>query len=178
MRKKDRTPTEGDTLELSERYSIAVVYTDRPSRQRALGLCDSLAGRLAEELQLEFTWWNTRYLEDSRVAQLASDAVANSDLVLFSTDDTVTLTPEVKAWLERGLRQPDNRQRAFAAYLDRNATGPRRQESRSTSTLEDYLKAVATKARMDYLTFAPNSEAATAPTEHSRPAPSHWGINE
>jgi hypothetical protein len=177
MRKKDHTPTEGQTLDLAERCSIAVVYTDRPSRQRALGLCDSLAGRFGRELQLEFTWWNTRYLEDSRVAQLASDAVANSDLVLFSTDDTVTLTPGVKAWLERGMRQPDDRQRAFAAYLERKPESPRPQEKESPA-LEDYLRNVATKARMDYLAFAPASEPATASTPRRRPAPSHWGINE
>jgi hypothetical protein len=180
MRKKDHTPTEGETLDISERCSIAVVYTDRPSRQRALGLCDSLAGRFGQELQLEFTWWNTRYLEDSRVAQLASDAVANSDLILFSTDDTVTLAPEVKAWLERGMRQPDDRERAFAAYLDRNPSGPGRKEKRPASSLEDYLRTVAAKARMDYLALSPvsSSEAAPARIERPRAAPSHWGINE
>jgi hypothetical protein len=176
MKKKDRTPMEGNTLDTSERCSIAVVYTDRPSRQRALGLCDSLAGRFGDELQLEFTWWNTRYLEDSRVAQLASNAVANSDLVLFSADETVTLAPEVKAWLERGMRQPDDRQRAFAAYVDRNTGTPPRKERRSASSLEDYLRTVATKAHMDYLALSPVASAAAA--TNTPVVPSHWGINE
>jgi hypothetical protein len=176
MKKKDRTPTQGHTVKTSERCSIAVVYTDQPSRQRAFGICDSLAGRFGPELQLEFTWWNTRYLQDSTVAQLASEAVANSDLILFSTDANATLTPEVKRWLEVGMPQ-SQRERAFAAYLDKHPGGARRARP-STSALDSYLRTVARQARMDYLALAP-SPAAEPALEPQQGAPlSRWGINE
>ena len=168
---------DGGRFDTSERCSIAVVYTDRSSRERALGICDSLAGRFGQELQLEFTWWNTRYLQDSTVARLASDALAQSDLVLFSTDDDATLTPEVKQWLEVGMQPSAERERAFAAYLEKPTGGGGRRARRYSSGLDTYLRAVARQARMDYLALAP----ATSETEHveSEGAPSsHWGINE
>lgn len=155
-------------INTSDRCSIAVVYTDRQSRERAIGLCDSLAGHLPKELQLEFTWWNTNYLRDSEVAELAGDAVANSDLVLFSSTDDATLTPEVKSCFERAIGQADDRERALAVYIER-AGKPR---PSSASSLDWYLKDVARRGGMDYLAMDDR------PQRPVQTASSHWGINE
>jgi hypothetical protein len=178
MNKTQRKSDQGvHMINTSDRCAIAVVYTDRQSRQRAMGLCDSLAGHLPKELQLEFTWWNTRYLHDSQVAQLAADALADSDMVLVSASDAAMLAPEVKNWLERGMRQPHSRERALAAYLDKT------DRQADTPSLDLYLRDVARRAHVDYLTLEP-PEPSQATSEQPqnisiRPsAPSHWGINE
>src|SRR5688572_1395837 len=76
-----------------ERCEVAIVYFDKPSRDRAIHLCDTLLERFKDDLDFEFTWWNVRYLTDPHIAHLASEAIANSDLIVFAAGENAELSP-------------------------------------------------------------------------------------
>src|SRR5215469_18601593 len=61
---------------------VAMVYEDPATRDYAIQLCDSLSRKFQDDLEFEFTWWGFKYLSDPEIAQQASRAAAEADLIV------------------------------------------------------------------------------------------------
>ena len=155
-----------------ERCEVAIVYFDKPSRDRAIHLCDTLLQRFKDDLDFHFTWWNVRYLTDSHIAHLASEAIINSDLIVFAAGENAELSPGVKKRLERWMRKRQGREGALAVYLEAPS------DAAQQNPLDAYARGVAARAHLDYVA-APEPDTRRDPTfDQFRFPTSHWGINE
>src|SRR5262245_45984565 len=128
----------GRSLDIPERCEVAVVYDDVASRVRAIRLSENLTNRFAGDLDLNFTWWNIRFLRDPQIAVLAEDAAAEADLVLFSISQVGEPAAALKDWTKRWLARRKSNDGALAVLLDQSV------ESKDQITpLESYLRKAA-----------------------------------
>ena len=174
MTVKELETGDAGTTEIAtpERCEVAIVYFDKPSRDRGIHLCDTLLQRFKDDLDFHFTWWNVRYLTDPHIAHLASDAIVNSDLIVFAAGENAELSPEVKKRLERWMRRRQGREGALAVYLKAPSNAAEQ------SPLNAYVRAVAERSHMDYLGSAATEMRHDPTFDQFRFPTSHWGINE
>ncbi len=172
--------------------AVAVVYDDTATRDRAMLLCDHLVGRLWEDIDFEFSWWKFDYLRAAQIAADAAAAARNADMIIFSAHAARELTPTVRNWIGTWTGERENREGALVALI-----GTAHDLIRGASPVHHYLRDVAKRARMEYLSNLPEavsepfdvsvdailSRATTVTLVMDRilkqaSAPSHWGINE
>lgn len=182
------SPT-GPRLDTPERCEVAVVYDDIASRVRAMHLSESLANRFEGDLDFNFTWWNIRFLKDPQISNLAEEAAAEADLVLFSIGEAAEPAPALKAWIRRWLARRQSDEGALAVLLDQTIA-----TKDHITPLESYLRKVADGGHMDFLPRMMPVEPDMGPDSPNRKASvsdnsvrksfgvahqnSHWGINE
>jgi len=175
-----------------EALAVAVVYEDSATRDRAMSLCDHLVHKLWEDIDFEFSWWKCDYLCDAGIAADAAVAAGRADMIIFSGDADRELSPAVKTWTETWAARRENREGALVALVGMG-NGP----VQGAGTSHIYLRDVAQRAEMDYLTNLsdPLSEPVNGlvhgMTQRAAPVSSvldrfllrvspasHWGINE
>ena len=176
----------------AEALTVAVVYEDTATRERAMSLCDHLVHKLWEDVDFEFSWWKCDYLSDPGIAADATVAASGADMIIFSGDADQELSPAVKSWTETWAARRENREGALVALI-----GMGDGSSHGSGPVRVYLRDVAQRAGMDYLTNLPDDLSekidGTVPGITQRAAPvnsvlerflqrvspaSHWGINE
>ena len=176
----------------ADAMTVAVAYSDKATRERAMLLCDHLVDKLWQDVDFEITWWKFDYLNDPRIAADAADAARQADMVIFSAEADRELAPAVQSWIESWAAKRASREGALVALIG-NANGP----ANGTGPIHIYLRGVAQRAEMDYLSNLPDSlsepvigsigsisqqaapPASTLDRIHQRASPySHWGINE
>jgi len=182
-------PTRSDS---ADAMAVAVAYADKATRERAMLLCDHLVDKLWQDVDFEITWWKFDYLNDQRIASDAADAARQADMVIFSAEADRELTPAVQGWIESWAARRESREGALVALIG-NDNGP----ANGTGPVHIYLRGVARRAEMDYLSNLPDSlseqvsgsvqsispRSAPAPSTldriYQRASPySHWGIHE
>jgi hypothetical protein len=177
-------------------WSVAVVYEDTGSRERALNLCHHLAQGFRAEIDFSFTWWRFRYLEDPDIAQAAAQAAAAADILLFSATRHEDLPEEVRNWTELWVPLR-TRGEGVLLVLTEDTEGV----ELSASPLFRFLRNLARRATMDCLPRLPDDPWTAPPVairnlqsradqgtrilddilRHVPPTPApptHWGINE
>ena len=187
-----QSPVDPGRSPSAEALTVAVVYEDSATRDRAMSLCDHLVHRLWEDIDFEFSWWKCDYLSDAGIAADAAVAASHADMIIFSGDAHRELSPAVKTWTETWAARRENREGALVALIG-TGNGP----MQGTGSNHSYLRDVAQRAEMDYLTNLPDplSEPVNGSVQGitQRAAPvnsvldsflqrvspaSHWGINE
>jgi len=172
--------------------SVVVTYEDTTTRDRAISICDHLVHKLWEDCEFEFSWWRFDYLRDPEIAVAAVAAANGADLIIFSAHAVQELPRAVKAWIETWLVKRENRESALVALI---GTAPELMQGVSPTHI--YLRDVAHRAKMDFLTHVPDSlterldggvetirqraESVTSVLDkilQQASPPSHWGINE
>jgi len=173
-----------------EVFSVVVLYEDRETRDRVLEVSRHMAIQVGDEIQLKFSWWRFDFLQDPELAQQAANAASVADMLLVSAHPGRSLPLEFTQWIERWLPGRGYRESVLVALI---GSGHDATDDAAT----EYLRGIATRARMDYLAqsglsspVTPQSREQTVPkrTESRTPvsdsnlrqiAPSsHWGINE
>jgi hypothetical protein len=159
-----------------------MVYEDHTTRDYAIQLCDSLSQKFQDDLEFEFTWWGFKYLSDPEIAQQASQAAAEADLIVVCVHHSGLFPSEVQQWFEAW---PSERQLPEGALVVVEVSG---QIEDSSATQSQPLKSLAQRANLDYLTVATTAtstngaqKADSGATEHrfeERYHSSGWGINE
>ena len=176
----------------ADAMTVAVAYADTVTRERAMLLCDHLVHKLWQGVDFEITWWKFDYLNHPRIAAAAAGAARRADMVIFSTEADRELTPAVQSWVESWAARREIREGALVALIG-NANDP----ANGTGPIHIYLRSVAQRAEMDYLSNLPDAvpervggsietitqQAAPATSMlgriYQRASPySHWGINE
>ena len=172
--------------------AVVVAYEDTATRDRAVLLCDHLVNKLWDDLDFELSWWKFDFLRDPQIAAEAAAAAGKADMVVFSAHAAQEFPPTVKTWVESWVANRDGRDSALVALI-----GMEEDLTKGTSPIHIYLRDVAHRAKMDYLSDVPDApsvgvdgsvgaiaqraETVTSVMERilqQASPPSHWGINE
>lgn len=176
-----------DTANPLDICTVVVIYDDAIARTRAMTACDYLVNQFWENVELEFHWWRTDFLEDTSLADLAARNAIEADFLIVCVGQNHSASPSLEAWFENWIARRHGREGALLDLSAINLPGNRQTE---------FLREICGRGSFDYLTPAPTSATAAAnpswppgrqganlPPElegrrsHSRP-PSHFGLNE
>ncbi len=136
--------------------SIAVVYESPSARQRAVCFCDDLVKRVWALEPFDVSWWSFSQLEDTSTAMQASDKACEAELIVFAVQPDGELPPEVTAWIETWVQRRGDREGSLIGLLEtENEISPK----------HFYLRAVAHRGGMDYLTEIPYTRLEGIPDE-------------
>lgn len=113
-------------------------------------VCDHLVQQFWTEIEFEFHWWRTDFLEDNAMAATAAQEAANADFIVVSSSPDRELSPIVKNWFEAWIAQRGGREGAFVDLTD---TGDGSTEGAQHK--KSFLRSAAHRAMMDYLTKVP-----------------------
>ena len=165
--------------------TVVVIYDNTASRARAMTACDFFVNQFWENVELEFHWWRTDFLQDPGLAGDAAKNATESDFLIVCLGEAGADLATLEAWFENWIA---GRQGREGVLLDLSATDSQR--NRQT----DFLREICGRGSFDYLTPAPAPPAASMPRSpagqtatissaieerrhHSRP-PSRFGLNE
>ena len=137
---------------------VVVLYEGPAPREHALGFCNNLAGRHRDEIDLEVHWWSFTLLANSALARDAMSKAANADMVVFAMNYDQDLPREIKLWVEGWLEKRGQLEGALVGLVDR-----RHDPAEIACLKEVYLRQVAHRAGMDYLSESPPTEARAIP---------------
>jgi len=173
-------------------WSATILYHDAAARERAVLVCDHLVRAFLREIEFQFHWWRTDFLEDAGMAAAAADDAARAEFLIVSCPPAFESTPAVRFWLEECAVRRAGRE---GALID--LTGGNLAPTPATERTRGYLRGFARRATMDYLAqfprgrflsgfesmMAPALQAVRLPTaledaQHPLPPPSHFGLNE
>jgi hypothetical protein len=181
--------------EVETHCSVTVIYQDTPARERAIWLCHHLVRQFWAEIDFKFSWWRFKYLAQPDIAEAASEAAGNSDMVIVSLGVTDDLSLEVRNWFTSWTSSRGVRDAAMVVLM------PSKSEAEADrSPAAFFLREVARRAGMDCLLPLRHAgpqlaqeqvrlihDRATHVTEvldeilhHFGPPPAlgHWGLNE
>jgi hypothetical protein len=86
--------------EPKQTWSVVVVYENATTRERAMSVCDHLVRQFWTDIEFQFHWWRTDFLEVGDIATSAASDAAAADFVIVCAGAERELSPGVKAWFE------------------------------------------------------------------------------
>lgn len=176
----------------AETWSVVILYEDKPTRDRAMALCDRLVQRFWSEVEFSFHWWRTDFLIDPRMAQTADADAADADIFIFSPSPTTSLSPILLRWFDGWSPRRQSREGMFLDLTQAAA-----QQYPIVQQKQACLRALASNAGLEYFNRLPPSFGEGAPNSlqdvETRanqlttvlddiltriPPPPHFGLNE
>jgi len=100
----------------------------------------------------DLSWWSFDMLKDARLGSEAAEKAAKSPLIIFATGNEGEMPFHVLEWVEKWVGQRSDQEGALVGLADSETslTGV-------ASAKHVYLREVAHRAGMDYLTKVPES---------------------
>jgi hypothetical protein len=186
-------PNAGESMAAREEvFSAVIAYEDAVTRDRAMQVCERLFQRFWKDMEFDFKWWRFDFLRDAGFTRQAGRQAAGSDLILFSAHARRELPGVVEKWIESWLPMRGTRDGVLVAMI-----GTAEDQLRGSSPIQVYLREVAQRANMDYLsqavgasvselnasieTITKRAEKVTSLLDgilHHATIPPRWGINE
>jgi hypothetical protein len=145
-------------MEAKMTWSVLVIYQNAEAREQSVKFCDHLIERFWSRYEFDATWWSFDALEDLRSAREASAKACEADLIVFATQPSREISAVVKQWVESWIGQRGDREGALVGLMDPGVG--------ITGLLADkfvYLRNVAHRAGMDYLTQIPQDISRAIP---------------
>lgn len=136
--------------ETRESWSVTVLYEDTDVRQRAMRMCDHLMRQFWSDIEFDFNWWRFSFLADPILARQAGRHLMDADVIIFAARRENELSPAITNWLESHLETRGVREGAFIALF-----GQEDEQPKAGSRKDLYLRALAQRIGMDYLTEPP-----------------------
>jgi len=133
-------------------WSIAVVYGDAKDRAQAVKVCDHLVERFWTQCEFAVSWWSSAMLERPELAQAAAEKAAQSDLLIFTLTAEEELPMPILCWVESWLKLRGERDGALV-----NLVAGGLEPERGIGKAHAYLRNVAHRGGMDYLTHEPET---------------------
>jgi len=175
-----------------ETWSVLVLYEDKPTRDRAMRLCDRLVTNFWADVEFDFHWWRTDFLDDPRMAEVAATAATTADIYIFSSAPESSLSPMLLKWFESWSGERVLRDGMFLDLTDASA-----QAGRMVQQKQVRLREIAARAHLDYFNRIPPPFSGEIPNSrqtlevrahevssvlddilHRLPPPTHYGLNE
>jgi len=132
--------------------SVLVIYQDDQARQEVVKFCDDLIERFWAEHEFEVNWWSFDLLQEARLARDASARATDANVIIFATRPDGEIAPHVREWVETWVTARGDREGALVGLLD---SGDALMGYRAQHFV--YLRNVAHRAGMDYLTQVPRA---------------------
>lgn len=163
-----------------ETCSIVVIYDGQATRARAMGMGNYLLQQIWSEVELNFHWWRTDFLQDSALAKLAAENAIAADFLIICSGSEHELPFSLSRWFEGWVpRRSDH----FGALVDLGTVRDGRTIP-SSRLRENFLRELCQQGGFDYLTaFGMSSQTPLMGSNFDevlggvRP-PSHFGLNE
>lgn len=133
-------------------WSVVVAYEDTAAREQAVDFCDQLVRRFWARSEFEVGWWSFSLLQAEHVAMEAADMAARADLIILSLVRQDVLPAVVKRWIESWLARRGDCEGILAGLMGQGAAADRLETHNHY-----YLRQVAHRGGMDYLTQLPQS---------------------
>lgn len=127
---------------------VVIVYESPAIREHAVQFCECLASQ-PESQAPQMNWWSFPVLAHSEPGDEAAEKAAEADIVVFAMSATGDLPDSVKLWIEKWLNKRGEREGALVGLL--SCEEPRD----AGSFREIYLRHIARRAGMDYLSHVP-----------------------
>ena len=131
-------------------WLVVAVYGSAMSRQRAVGFCETLVRRFWARFDFEVSWLSFEDLKVDQAHLEMTRKAAAADLIVFVTEASSGLPRQVREWIEAWLGQRQEREGTLVALQALEETA-----APSESESQRYLRQVAHRAGMDFLTDVP-----------------------
>jgi hypothetical protein len=132
--------------------SVLVIYQDDQAREEAVKFCDDLIERFWADYEFDVNWWSFDLLQEARMARDAGTRATEANLIIFAARPDGEIAPHVKEWIESWATARGDREGALVGLLD---SGDALAGDRAQHFV--YLRNVAHRAGMDYLTQVPRA---------------------
>lgn len=185
-------PHREERFETKQACSVAVVYEDATTRQRAMAVCDYLVKEFWSQIEFDFHWWDMDSLSGAEHSETTLEVAANSDFVIVCSCTETELTPSGPEWFERWIEHRAGREGALVNLTDDDTA-----QTIHARHKGDYFRDVARRAMMDYFTSVPPTISGALPNSfeavelraaqmssvlddilNQMPPPNHFGLNE
>ena len=138
--------------------SVVVVYEDAAAREQAVAYCDQLVKQFWARFEFNVSWWSFAMLQQEPAATDAAERAARADLIVFASTLPGDFPVSVQGWMESWLNRRGDREGILAGLL-----APGADLSGREGRKHNYLRRVAHRAAMDYLTQVPQNIARSIP---------------
>jgi hypothetical protein len=141
-------------------WSVLVLYQDEHTREEAVRVCDKLVRRFWASANFDIRWICFEELERQETWREAAELAVNAHLMIFSIALEAALPSPVKQWMESWVDQRATREGAAIIGVGEklSVTNPDAAKFR-------FLRALAHRAGMDYLTEIPEQMGETFPED-------------
>ena len=141
-----------------ELWSVLVLYDDAVTRQRAMEVCDHLVRQFWSEVEFTFHWWRTDFLEDETMAATAAADATHADFIVVSSSPERELSPFARNWFDAWIEQRKGQEGALVDLTESGAASDAQARHK-----KNFLRNVARRAVMDYLTKIPSASDGKLP---------------
>jgi len=145
-------------LEAKTAWSVVVVYEDAAAREQAMDFCDQLVKRFWARFEFEVNWWSFGLLQNEPAAVAAAEKAARADLVILCSLRQEDFPALVKGWIESWLHRRGDHEGILAGLV-----APAGGLSDRETHKHRYLRQIAHRGSMDYLTQLPLSLSRLVP---------------
>jgi len=139
-------------------WSVLILYENDAARQEAVQFCDRLVQRFWARHEFDFSWWPILQLKEPGSGPEAGAKACQADMILFASHSDGDIPPWVESWMEDWLGQRGDREGALIALTD-----PGLKRAKASSEKFVFLRNLAHRAGMDYLTRMPDHMARSIP---------------
>ncbi len=141
---------------ISEAKYVVVVYESPSIREHAVKFCEQLV-QSGLYPAVEMNWWPFQLLGEATPGADAAQKAAEADIVVFAMNSSGDLSDEIKRWIEHWLNKRGEREGAVIGLLSRE------EPHELASFRQIYLRHVARRAGMDYLSHTPPTDKRAIP---------------
>jgi hypothetical protein len=127
-------------------WSILAIYDDDGTRETAVQFCDGLVKRFWNQGEFDVAWVPFELLKEGLGKHNSAEKAAQADLLVFAAHPQSELPVEITGWIETWLPQRGDREGTLVDLVVPAGC--------ATNT---YLRSVAHRGGMDYLTELPQS---------------------
>jgi len=131
---------------------MTVLYEDAQARNRVADFCNRIAQRFWGQFEFDVSWSSFESLASEGAANEAAKRAIEADFVVFGIRLDDRVPPHVKRWVEKWL---EHRGEHEGALVSVPSSGDLLRFE--TSAMCHFLRSVAHRGGMDYLTEVPQS---------------------
>lgn len=139
-------------------WSVVAVYEDTETREGATSFCDQLVHRFWPHCGLDVGWWSLGHLEATDSGAEAAGKAIEADMILISLRAEGETPASLRTWVESWLARRGDREGVVVGLGEPSPS--------SGAAMPDkyaYLRNIAHRAGMDYLTGLPQNLSRSIP---------------
>jgi hypothetical protein len=139
-------------------WSVVILFEDAQTREQAVKFCHQLVERFWTHCEFRLTWMEFCALADPNAARDAHAKACGADVIVFATRPEGPVPAVVTEWVESSLANRTDREGTLAGLIDTSTilTG-------WAAEKHAWLRSVAHRAGMDYLTDVPQDITTSIP---------------
>jgi hypothetical protein len=145
-------------FDAKEQWVIVVVYEDGGSRDHAVEFFDELTSQIGPQAEFDVSWWAFAMLRNGGANHDAARKAAVADMIVFALRPGGDLPHEIKSWIEASMVQRGEREGAVVGLMEGEPA-----PCAAACLKEVYLRRVAHRSGMDYLSHAAPTAARAIP---------------